>query len=123
MKDPRAPKMVKLYKSGQTLEEVGLVFGVSRERIRQILVKENCQRRKTTGRKLKERGMKSCAKCRKIMRLLPSQMVRLYCSNACYLDKKRKYHTDNERLAATRGSVRNYMRRKRGTKPENFRIA
>lgn len=121
VKDTRSLKIVKMYKSGKTMDEVGLAFNVSRERIRQILIKENCPRRKPTGPVYKERTIKSCAQCGKGMRLIPSTMIRRFCSSACYLAHKTKYHTEEERVDARRTSIRNYMRRVRGTKPENFR--
>lgn len=35
--DPRAAQMAALYRSGQTLQQIGEAFGISRERVRQIL--------------------------------------------------------------------------------------
>lgn len=41
----RAELVIYLYVQGYTLQEVGTVFGISRERVRQILLKENLLRK------------------------------------------------------------------------------
>lgn len=46
--DERAAEMANLYRSGKTLEQIGLQYGLTRERVRQIL--------KSTGVKKTDRG-------------------------------------------------------------------
>jgi DNA-binding CsgD family transcriptional regulator len=39
--DPRADDMASMYRSGRTLEEIGKLYGITRERVRQIITKRH----------------------------------------------------------------------------------
>lgn len=44
----RTESIVARYKNGESLEEIGVVYGITRERVRQILERANCPRRAMT---------------------------------------------------------------------------
>lgn len=74
----------KLRNKGKTLEEIGTVLGITRERVRQIEAEMGMPKR---GHKKVERIEKCCGnpKCGKMMLLLPSSPKR-YCSKKCRKD-------------------------------------
>lgn len=53
--DPRAPMMAALYTSGQTLRQIGDTFGITRERVRQILRKRTVVTREEGGQAVQTR--------------------------------------------------------------------
>ncbi len=83
----RDAEIVKRYKGGETLEELGLTFAISRERVRQILVRDGCFERHW-GRAKREARMFTlvCPKCGKSRRIKPSRINRIkdaFCSLRC----------------------------------------
>lgn len=83
----RDAAIVRLYESGKTLEELGASFDITRERVRQILVRAGCEERHR-GRAKREARMITlvCPRCGKSRRIIPSQINRrndAFCSAAC----------------------------------------
>jgi len=80
-------KAIFWYRQGKTLEEVGSMFGVTRERVRQVLGKYGAQTRSRkqvgAGRRAitEARKRKPCATCFKLF--LPHNRATAYCSHKC----------------------------------------
>lgn len=103
----RAEVMKNLYEKGKTLNEVGLKYNLSRERIRQIIVQffpgfEFRHSHEGAG------FHKICAnpKCRKPF--ISTGWDAKYCSRICVHMIKRKYHTAEEIRQANATRTRNW---------------
>lgn len=82
-KEERINKMASLYKEGKTLEEVGAEFGLTRERVRQILEKAGIQRRVAGERtKPEEVEERTCPECGELF-VVPLGSNRLFCTKEC----------------------------------------
>ncbi len=83
----RDAAIVRLYENGKTLEELGASFGITRERVRQILVRDGCNVRHRGQAKREARKITLvCPQCGESRRILPSKINRLndaYCSASC----------------------------------------
>ncbi len=87
----RGDTIIALREDNYTLEQIGEIIGVSRERIRQLekvmgLLPRGKGRKK--GMIYAERVEKKCQnkKCRKLMTLIPSHADRKFCSKKCWFD-------------------------------------
>ena len=83
----RDAEIVKRYKEGETLQELGLTFAISRERVRQLLVQDGCDvRHRGQAKREAQKITLVCPQCGKSRRILPSKINRLndaYCSASC----------------------------------------
>ncbi|MGN6775850.1 sigma factor-like helix-turn-helix DNA-binding protein [Rhizobium sp.] len=59
--DPRAEAMAAIYKGGKTLAEIGDLYGISRERVRQILAKRGNVSAKDGGQSVRSKRNKASA--------------------------------------------------------------
>lgn len=87
----RTAEIIKMREGKSTYQEIGARFGISKERVRQILHKagrSDLCHRKWNNRShcgpYKPRIEKECAQCGKTMLLIPSRSGRIYCSRKCY---------------------------------------
>ena len=97
MEDPRKKMMLQLKKKNKTNREIGEVFKISDERVRQIIGNFGHIPSKKTKTK--------CAYCKKIF-IHPLSEKRKYCTKQCYLNnrmlipgKPRREYTKKERQA------------------------
>lgn len=105
MKNERSTKMLALYNSGKKLAEVGKVYGITRERVRQILAKEGYERHRI------EKEIRACKVCNKIILVYPSSK-REFCSHKCNGIGRRR-RTDAKYSKMTTKSCAKCKKRKR----------
>lgn len=88
--------ILKLRKEGKSLEAIGRVIKLSRERVRQL---ERVWGLPARQKILKARVDRACAnpKCRKIMHLLPTDR-RQNCCRACHYDKFKKTLSERRKI-------------------------
>lgn len=96
-KGKRNDELIKGYEKGGTIAELSLKFGISRQRVHQILKREKVDMR-GRGKPRKDRFTLMCEECGKSFESLTKQ--RRYCSRKCSHRGLRKYKTRSERAAA-----------------------
>lgn len=83
----RDVEIVRRYQAGETLEGLGLAFGISRERVRQILVREGCaERHRGRARREAQQVTLVCPTCSRSRRIQPPRTKRrkdALCSSKC----------------------------------------
>lgn len=93
MIDPRLEQILALRKEGKTQPEIGKVFGITYQRVQQLVRQLPAEDRKLFGF-MKKRTTVTCERCGKVSEVQMSYARRKYCNNAC------------KRLYATRGEYR-----------------
>lgn len=80
----RDARVVESYKTGKSMEDVGRQFGISRERVRQVLRRSGYQGVNTyKGRQFVERIETKCEYCGKTIFRVPSKVHLKFCSKMC----------------------------------------
>ncbi len=108
----RTKQMIAMYQNGYSLDAVGEKFAITRERVRQILEKANCPRRKFTF------SNKYIQSRRKPMRIIPKEiLIKLYVVEKLSLNEIRLQLKTNNRVI--RRNFDNHDIERRSTEENN----
>ncbi len=99
----RNAAIVARYLEGKTLEQVGQEYGITRERVRQILIQQGVSEvQKAAVRYLRRFRDWTCRGCGKHEKRDPRNYKRLHCSKLCARKSQGPTHSEDDLIADLR---------------------